>query len=136
MVWITPLPGEKKLTMSKRILIADDSGSIRQMLSYVLSNAGFEVKAAEDGREALEMAADFSPHLVITDLNMPNINGIELVKSLRGMPEFKFIPILVLTTEGQEENKNAGRAAGATGWLVKPFLPEKLLAVVRKVLPN
>ncbi len=122
--------------MSKRILIADDSGSIRQMLSFVLTEAGFEVKAAEDGQEALNMAPDFAPHLVITDLNMPNINGIELVKSLRGLPNFKFIPILVLTTEGQEENKQAGRAAGATGWLVKPFLPEKLLAVVKKVLPN
>lgn len=121
--------------MSKRILIADDSGSIRQMLSFVLSEAGFEVKAAEDGQEALNMAPGFAPHLVITDLNMPNINGIELVKSLRGLPDFKFIPILVLTTEGQEENKQAGRAAGATGWLVKPFLPEKLLAVVKKVLP-
>jgi len=136
MVWAAPLPGGKKLTMSKRILIADDSGSIRQMLSFVLSDAGYEVKAAEDGQEAIDMASGFAPHLVITDLNMPNINGIELVKFLRGMPEFKFIPILVLTTEGQEENKNAGRAAGATGWLVKPFLPEKLLAVVKKVLPN
>ncbi len=122
--------------MGKRILIADDSGSIRQMLSFVLTEAGFEVKAAEDGQEALNIAPGFAPHLVITDLNMPNINGIELVKSLRGLPSFKFIPILVLTTEGQEENKQAGRAAGATGWLVKPFLPEKLLAVVKKVLPN
>lgn len=122
--------------MNKRILIADDSGSIRQMLSFVLTDAGFEVKAAEDGQEALAMAPDFAPHLVITDLNMPNLNGIELIKALRSIQNFRFIPILVLTTEGQDENKQAGRAAGATGWLVKPFMPEKLLAVVRKVLPG
>ncbi len=121
---------------SKRILIADDSGSVRQMLSFVLTQAGFEVLSAEDGQEALDKAPAFSPHLVITDLNMPKLNGIELVKSLRAITGFRFIPILVLTTEGQEEKKQAGRAAGATGWLVKPFMPDKLLAVVNKVLPN
>ncbi|MDD3146302.1 MAG: response regulator [Candidatus Riflebacteria bacterium] len=122
--------------MTRRILIADDSGSIRQMLGFVLTQAGFEVMSAQDGQDALSKAPDFNPHLVITDLNMPNINGIELVKKLRGIASFRFIPILVLTTEGQEEMKQAGKAAGATGWLVKPFQPEKLLAVVNKVLPN
>lgn len=122
--------------MTKRILIADDSGSIRQMLAFVLREAGFEVLAAQDGQEALDKAEGFAPHLVITDLNMPYLNGFELVKALRALPSFRFIPILVLTTEGQDENKQAGRAAGATGWLVKPFLPEKLLAVVNKVLPH
>ncbi len=122
--------------MTKRILIADDSGSIREMLAFVLTQAGYEVLSVQDGREALDKAQAFSPHLVITDLNMPNLNGIELVKNLRGMTNFRFTPILVLTTEGQDEKKQAGKAAGATGWLVKPFKPEKLLAVVGKVLPN
>ncbi len=122
--------------MTKRILIADDSGSIREMLAFVLTQAGYEVLSAQDGQEALDKASAFSPHLVITDLNMPNLNGIELVKNLRGMTNFRFTPILVLTTEGQDEKKQAGKAAGATGWLVKPFKPEKLLAVVGKVLPN
>ncbi len=122
--------------MTRRILIADDSGSIRQMLGFVLQQAGFEVMSAQDGQDALNKAPGFNPHLVITDLNMPNLNGIELVKKLRGIASFRFIPILVLTTEGQEEMKQAGKAAGATGWLVKPFQPEKLLAVVNKVLPN
>ncbi len=122
--------------MTKRILIADDSGSIREMLAFVLTQAGYEVLSAQDGQEALDKAPAFSPHLVITDLNMPNLNGIELVKNLRGMTNFRFTPILVLTTEGQDEKKQAGKAAGATGWLVKPFKPEKLLAVVGKVLPN
>ena len=122
--------------MTKRILIADDSGSIREMLAFVLTQAGYEVLSARDGQEALDKAPAFGPHLVITDLNMPNLNGIELVKNLRGMTNFKFTPILVLTTEGQDEKKQTGKAAGATGWLVKPFKPEKLLAVVGKVLPN
>ncbi len=122
--------------MTRRILIADDSGSIRQMLGFVLAQAGFEVMSAQDGQDALNKAPEFNPHLVITDLNMPNLNGIELVKKLRGIASFRFIPILVLTTEGQEEMKQAGKAAGATGWLVKPFQPEKLLAVVNKVLPS
>ncbi len=122
--------------MTKRILIADDSGSIREMLAFILTQAGYEVLSAHDGQEALEKAPSFGPHLIITDLNMPNLNGIELVKNLRGMTNFRFTPILVLTTEGQDEKKQAGKAAGATGWLVKPFKPEKLLAVVGKVLPN
>lgn len=122
--------------MTKRILIADDSGSIREMLAFVLTQAGYEVLSAQDGKEALDKAPAFGPHLIITDLNMPNLNGIELVKNLRGMASFRFTPILVLTTEGQDEKKQAGKAAGATGWLVKPFKPEKLLAVVGKVLPN
>ncbi|HNW09734.1 MAG TPA: response regulator [Candidatus Rifleibacterium sp.] len=122
--------------MTKRILIADDSGSIREMLAFVLTQAGYEVLSAQDGQEALDKAPAFGPHLIITDLNMPNLNGIDLVKNLRGMTSFRFTPILVLTTEGQDEKKQAGKAAGATGWLVKPFKPEKLLAVVGKVLPN
>ncbi len=122
--------------MTRKILIADDSGSIRQMLAFVLTQAGFEVESAQDGQDALLKIQKFMPDLVITDLNMPNINGIELVKKVRALANFRFIPILILTTEGQEELKQAGKAAGATGWLVKPFQPEKLLAVVKKVLPG
>ncbi len=122
--------------MTRKILIADDSGSIRQMLAFVLTQAGFEVESAQDGQDALLKIQGFTPDLVITDLNMPNINGIELVKRVRALANFRFIPILILTTEGQEELKQAGKAAGATGWLVKPFQPEKLLAVVKKVLPG
>jgi two-component system, chemotaxis family, chemotaxis protein CheY len=121
--------------MGSRILIADDSTSIRQMLTFVLEDAGFEVSAAEDGQDALDRVETFQPQLVITDLNMPRIDGISLVKSLRAHPAFRFTPILVLTTEGQDRSKQAGREAGATGWLVKPFRPEQLLNVIKKVLP-
>ncbi len=120
--------------MNKRILIADDSASIRQMLSWTLKDAGFEVLEASDGDDAISKAGGFRPDMVITDLNMPNRNGIDLVKSLRSEIAFKFIPILVLTTEGQDYNKQAGRAAGASGWLLKPFNPDRLIAVVNKLL--
>ncbi len=116
-----------------KILIADDSPSIRMMLGSVLNENGYQVQDAENGRVALEKASDFGPDLVITDLNMPEMNGITLVQNLRRNSRFKFTPILVLTTEGQEEKRQSGRAAGATGWLVKPFNPEKLIAVVKKL---
>ncbi|MEW6711477.1 MAG: response regulator [Candidatus Riflebacteria bacterium] len=116
-----------------KILIADDSPSIRMMLGSVLNENGYQVEDAENGRVALEKAADFGPDLIITDLNMPEMNGITLVQNLRQNSRFKFTPILVLTTEGQEEKRQSGRAAGATGWLVKPFNPEKLIAVVKKL---
>ena len=122
--------------MPRKVLIADDSTSFRRMLESVLVDAGYEVAAAADGSLALSEAESFSPELVITDLNMPNMNGIDLIKALRSRSGFRFIPILVLTTEGQKESVQHGRDAGATGWLVKPFQPEKLLAVVRKVLPG
>ena len=121
--------------MNRKVLIADDSAAIRSMLADVLADAGFEVQAAEDGKQALKLAQSFVPGLVITDMNMPNLNGIDLVKSLRSLPAFKFIPILVLTTEDQQEKIQLGRAAGATGWMVKPFQPQKMLAVVNKVFP-
>ena len=123
--------------MSKqKILIADDSVAIRTMLSSVLERAGYDVAAAPDGQAALEMATDFSPGLVITDMNMPRLNGIELVKSLRSQNCFKFTPILVLTTESEQEKIRMGRAAGATGWMVKPFQPDRLLTVINKVFPK
>jgi two-component system chemotaxis response regulator CheY len=120
--------------MNRKILVADDSASMRQMLSITLAEAGFEVLAAIDGIDAWFKAPTFLPNMIITDLNMPNLNGIELIRNLRTHPNFKFIPIIMLTTESQEFKKQEGKAAGATGWMVKPFRPEQLLAVVKKVL--
>ena len=120
--------------MSAKILIADDSASIRKMLGIVLRGAGYLVSENEDGREALNNAAVFLPDLVITDLNMPVMDGVALITELRTKPFGKCIPIIMLTTESQQEKKNLGRAAGATGWIVKPFHPDKLLAVLRQLL--
>jgi len=120
--------------MSQCILTVDDSSTMRQMISFTLKGAGFEVVEAEDGVHALEVAPGKKISLVITDVNMPRMDGITLVSRLRAMDQFKFTPILVLTTESGPEMKQKGKAAGATGWIVKPFSPEKLLEVVSKVL--
>src|SRR5215510_12217118 len=116
------------------ILTVDDSASMRQMVRYTLQGAGYEVVQAADGVEALEYARSYPASLVITDVNMPRMDGITLVRELRGLPDYKFVPMLVLTTEATTERKQAGKAAGATGWLVKPFNPERLLATIAKVL--
>lgn len=119
--------------MSKTVLTVDDSASVRQMVSFTLKSAGYDVLEACDGRDALaKMKAPV--HLVITDLNMPVMDGIELVKNIRGGSGNKYVPILLLTTESQEAKKKEARAAGATGWIVKPFQRDQLLAVVKKVL--
>ena len=120
--------------MSKVILTADDSSSVRQMVSFTLSQAGYNVVEASDGRDALAKAKANNVNMVITDLNMPNMNGIELIQSLRAEAAYKFIPIIMLTTESQASKKQAGKSAGATGWIVKPFKPDQLLGVVKKVL--
>ena len=120
--------------MSKVILSADDSSSVRQMVAFTLKGAGYTVIEATDGKDALAKAKSGAVNMVITDLNMPNMNGIDLIKSLRAVPQYKFIPIVMLTTESQDARKQEGKAAGATGWIVKPFKPEQLLAVVKKVL--
>ncbi len=120
--------------MSKSILIIDDSASIRQMLGFTLRSAGYEVDEAVDGRDGLGKAQRKAYQLVFTDQNMPNMDGLTLIKSLRGMPNYKSTPILMLTTEAGDDMKLQGRAAGATGWLVKPFDPPKLLEVTKKVL--
>ena len=117
-----------------RILAVDDSPSMRQMVSTTLSSAGYEVEQAEDGVQALQLASRQRFDLVITDVNMPNMDGITLVRELRGKPNYKFVPLLVLTTEATAERKIQGKNAGATGWLVKPFNPERLLATIAKVL--
>lgn len=120
--------------MSKMILTADDSASMRQMVSFTLKGAGYQVVEASDGRDALAKAKSNGVHMVVTDLNMPNMNGIDLIKALRSEPNYRFIPIVMLTTESQDSKKQEGKAAGATGWIVKPFKPDQLLAVVKKVL--
>ena len=121
--------------MAASILAVDDSPSMRQMVSFTLQSAGYDVVMANDGVEALEIA-EKSPdiNLVLTDVNMPNMDGITLVKHLRNLEDYKFKPILVLTTESSTEKKMMGKAAGATGWIVKPFDPEQLLNTLRRVL--
>ena len=120
--------------MGKVILTADDSASMRQMVSFTIQNAGYEVIEAVDGLDALQKIEGKSIDMVVTDLNMPNLDGIELIKKLRAHPDHKFVPIVLLTTESQAEKKQEGRQAGATGWIVKPFKPEQLVSVIKKVL--
>lgn len=121
--------------MSKRILIVDDSASIRQMVAFTLKTAGYETDEASDGKAGLDKAKAGSYSLIFTDQNMPQMDGLSMIRSLRGLPSYKATPILMLTTESSDEMKAKGREAGATGWLVKPFDPQKLLQVVAKVLP-
>ncbi len=121
------------MSMPKTIMAVDDSSSIRQMVGFTLRNDGYHVLEAVDGRDALARLTG-PVHMVITDLNMPNMDGIELIRAIRAMPEYRAIPIVMLTTESLDTKKQAGKAAGATGWIVKPFRPEQLLAVIRKVL--
>lgn len=116
------------------ILAVDDSASMRQMVSFTLKGAGYEVVEASDGVEALNVAKTRNVNLVITDVNMPNMDGITLIKELRALPSYKFIPMLMLTTESAMDKKSAGKQAGATGWIVKPFNPDQLLATIKKVL--
>lgn len=118
-----------------KILAVDDSTSMRKLVSATLAEAGHDVIEAEDGVQALELAKQHSFHLVVTDVNMPNMDGITLVGELRALDAYKFTPILVLTTEMDPEKKSAAKKSGATGWLVKPFDPEKLIGTIRKVLP-
>jgi len=122
--------------MAKKILTVDDSKTMREMVSFTLKSAGYEVIEAEDGKAALETLSNNKVDAVITDLNMPNMNGFELIQSLRANPAYKFVPILMLTTEGEDSKKQQGKSAGATGWIVKPFVPEKLVEVVQKVCPQ
>ena len=120
--------------MSKTIMTVDDSATIRQMLNFTLSDAGFDVIEAVDGVDACTKLKDNPVNMVITDLNMPQMDGIELIREVRKDPANRFVPIIMLTTESQENKKQEGKAAGASGWIVKPFSPEQLLAVVKMVL--
>ena len=120
--------------MSARILVVDDSASMRQMVAFALTSAGFDVDEAEDGQVALGRAQGQRFNAVVTDVNMPNMDGISLIRELRQLPDYKFTPLLMLTTESSADRKADGRAAGATGWLVKPFDPDQLVATVRRVV--
>lgn len=120
--------------MAKKILAVDDSPTIRQMVAHTLGSAGYEVIEAEDGLDGLEKARRERVSLVLTDHNMPRMDGLTLVRNLRALPDYKTAPILVLTTESGADIKAQGRAAGATGWMVKPFDPQRLIDIVRKVI--
>jgi len=123
--------------MAKTVLVVDDSPTIRQMVAFTLTNAGYQVVEAGNGKEAVgKVNGGAKPDLVVTDLNMPEMDGITLIKEIRKMPALKFTPILMLTTEASDDKKKAGQAAGATGWIVKPFNPEQMMAVIKKVLPG
>ena len=117
-----------------RIMTVDDSASMRQMVSFTLKGAGYDVVEAIDGRDALEKMENHSIHMLITDINMPNLDGIGLVRKVRSHAVYRFIPIILLTTESQDSRKQEGKTAGATGWIVKPFKPDQLLHVVKKVI--
>jgi len=118
------------------ILAVDDSASMRQMVSFTLRSSGYDVIEAIDGQDALDKIGDRHVDLVLTDQNMPRMDGLTLIRELRGVDRFKRTPILMLTTESSDEMKQAGRAAGATGWMVKPFDPQRLLEIISKVLPH
>lgn len=120
--------------MSRTILAVDDSASIRMMLSFTLEQSGYRVIEAADGRDGLARIRAEEVDMVITDLNMPNMDGIGLIRGIRENPSSRFTPIIMLSTESHEARKHEAKAAGATGWIVKPFRPEQLLAVVRKVI--
>jgi len=123
--------------MSQTVLVVDDSKTMRDMVTFTLTGAGYQVVQAGDGKEAVEKLSNGSkPALVVTDLNMPEMDGITLIKEIRKMPALKFTPILMLTTESSDAKKSEGRAAGATGWIVKPFNPEQFLKILKKVLPS
>jgi two-component system chemotaxis response regulator CheY len=123
--------------MRKTALVVDDSPTMRQMVAFTLTNAGFRVVEAEHGKDAIaKVAGGPKMDIVVTDLNMPEMDGISLIKELRNMAAFKFTPILMLTTESSPDKKQAGKDAGATGWIVKPFNPELILKVIAKVLPS
>jgi len=121
--------------MARTIMTVDDSSSVRQMVKFTLQNEGYNVHEAVDGRDALEKIQGLEKlDLLVTDLNMPNMDGIELIREVRKLERFRFMPILMLTSESQDGKKQEGKQAGASGWIVKPFKPEQLVAVIRRVL--
>ena len=120
--------------MPKRIVIVDDSESIRELVALTLQSSGYEVEKCMDGQDALRLLDGQDIALIITDLNMPNMDGIQLIREIRSHGSYAMVPILMLTTESQASKKEEAKAAGATGWIVKPFAQEKLIEVVRKVI--
>ncbi len=122
--------------MAKTIMIVDDSASLRQVVSIALRGAGYDVLEGCDGKDALAKLTGRKIHLIISDVNMPNMDGISFVRALKQLPAYKFTPVIMLTTESQEAKKQQGQAAGAKAWVVKPFRPEQMLGAVQKlVLP-
>ena len=120
--------------MAKTILIVDDSASLRQVVNIALSGAGYEVIEAADGKDALTKLDGRKIHLIVSDVHMPNMDGISFVKEVKKHPSYKFTPIIMLTTESQEGKKQEGQMAGAKAWVVKPFKPEQMLAAVSKLI--
>lgn len=120
--------------MSKTILVVDDAASIRQVVGIALRGAGYSVIEASDGKEGLAKLNGDKIHLIISDVNMPNMDGITFVKELKKLPAYKFTPVIMLTTESQEAKKQEGQAAGAKAWVVKPFQPQQMLAAVSKLI--
>jgi two-component system chemotaxis response regulator CheY len=120
--------------MAKTIMIVDDSASLRQVVGIALKSAGYDVIEGSDGKDALSKLSGQKVHLIISDVNMPNMDGISFVKALKQIPSYKFTPVIMLTTESQEEKKREGQAAGAKAWMVKPFKPELLLGAVQKLV--
>ncbi|MDD5284379.1 MAG: response regulator [Desulfuromonadaceae bacterium] len=120
--------------MHKIIMAVDDSASVRQMVAFTLSQGGYDVIEAADGRDGLAKLRGAKCDMIVTDLNMPNLDGIGMIREVRNDPAHRNVPIVMLTTESQEVRKQEGKAAGATGWIVKPFKPEQLLAVVKRVI--
>ena len=120
--------------MSKTIMVVDDSASLRQVVRLALTGAGYSVIEACDGRDALSKADGQRIHLVISDVNMPNMDGITFVRQLKAHPAYKFTPVIMLTTESGEDRKSAGQAAGAKAWVTKPFLPARMLSAVSKLI--
>lgn len=121
--------------MLKKIMTVDDSSTVRSVLNVTLSGAGYQVIEAHDGQDAVEKLAQEKIDLLVTDLNMPNMGGVELIKLVRQQPGRRFMPIIMLTSEAQKEMKVAGKQAGASGWVTKPFRPEQLLSVIQMVCP-
>jgi two-component system chemotaxis response regulator CheY len=115
-------------------MTVDDSASMREMIAFTLRNAGYNIIEAVDGKDALVRLSGAPVQMLVTDLNMPNMDGIELIRQVRSLAAYKYTPIVMLTTESQDDKKQAGRAAGASGWIVKPFKAEQLVAVAKKLL--
>lgn len=127
-------PTKNIIHMNKKILFVDDSESIREIVNFTLTREGYEVVLSSNGKEALNYLNGTEYNLIITDLYMPEMNGIELIKEIRKKPEYKFTPILFLSTESQLDKKMEAKEAGATGWIVKPFVPAKLIEAINKVI--
>ncbi|PLX81120.1 MAG: two-component system response regulator [Desulfuromonas sp.] len=121
--------------MARKILTVDDSATVRQLLNMTLTDAGYDVTEAADGKQALSLVAENQFDMLVTDLNMPEIDGIKLIEEVRKIPGNRFMPIIMLTTESHEGVRKKGKIAGASGWIVKPFRPEQVLGVVRMVMP-